>query len=311
MKLYNEIEPYVQDYLKVDSLHQIYYEVSGNPNGVPVFFIHGGPGGSTNPKCRRFFDPNYYKIILLDQRGCGKSLPTAELTNNTTWDLVEDIEKLRKHLNLNKIILFGGSWGTTLSLCYAIKYPQNVLHLVLRGIFLARQEDVDFLYEKGASFFYPEAFEKYANYIKGFPGNSILEKYYNVLIKRDENAYVAAKYFSEWESSLVSVHKPKPFKSDKIADYQIAIMESHYFINKSFLPEDNFILNNAHIIKDIPTHIVHGRCDVDTRPVGAYLLAKQLNNCKLNFVATAGHTQWDRYNQSKLISVMEEIKKLY
>ncbi|MEA4205950.1 prolyl aminopeptidase [Mycoplasma sp. 1199] len=298
-------------YLQVDSIHQIYFSVSGNPDGLPVFIIHGGPGGQSSLKSLEFFDLNCYKVIMFDQRGCGKSKPRFELQKNNTNQLVEDIRKLKEHLNIDKMILFGGSWGTTLSLAYAIKYPEDILHLVLRGIFLARQEDVDFLYEKGASFFYPEKHNEFASYVQDVSGNSILEKYYSLLTSDDlEKKYKAGRAFAKWEESIVSIN-PKLFESTDEDDYQISLMESHYFVNKSFLPSDNYILENAHKIKHIPTDIVHGRNDIDTRPIGAYLLSKELDNCNLYFIEQAGHTQWDINNKNKLIQIFNELKEAY
>ncbi|VEU73211.1 Proline iminopeptidase (plasmid) [Mycoplasmopsis gallopavonis] len=183
--LFNQINPYQQGYLQVDEIHQIYYEVSGNPNGLPILYLHGGPGGSFSPQTRQLFDPSIYKIILFDQRGAGKSLPFAELKNNTTFYLVSDIEKLREHLKIDQWVIFGGSWGTTLGLVYAINHPQKVLAMLLRGVFLAREEDVDFLYEEnGASIFAPDYFAEYQNFInKHNPGSDkILNRYYQLFI---------------------------------------------------------------------------------------------------------------------------------
>ncbi|WPB54491.1 prolyl aminopeptidase [Mycoplasmopsis verecunda] len=309
MKLFSNIEPYGKGYLQVDDIHKIYYEVSGNPSGQPVMFFHGGPGGATSPKCRRFFDPAFYKIILFDQRGAGKSLPYCELKNNNTQELVNDVEKLRQYLKLDKVVILGGSWGSTLAMCYAIKYPQNVKALILRGVFLARQEDIDFLYEKGADVFYPDYFEKYANYVANEQGNSILEKYYKLLIGNDkEKRNKAAELFANWESTVVSINKAN-IKPNFKHDYQIALLEAHYFMNNSFFPNDNYILDNIDKFKDIRTIIVHGRQDIDTRPIGAWLVAKELSNCTLNLVDAAGHTQWDARNQAKLLEANEIIKE--
>ncbi|MFV8483254.1 prolyl aminopeptidase [Mycoplasma sp. 1932B] len=309
MKLFSNIEPYETGYLQVDDIHKIYYEVSGNPNGQAVFFFHGGPGGSTSAKCRRFFDPNFYKIILFDQRGAGKSLPYCELKNNTTQELVEDVEKLRLHLNLGKVIILGGSWGSTLAMCYSIKYAKNVKALILRGVFLARQEDIDFLYEKGADVFYPDYFAKYQAFVANEKGNSILEKYYNLLIgDNKEKRRQAAELFANWESEVVSINKAK-LKPNYKHDYQIALLESHYFMHNSFFPNDNYILDNIDKFKDIRTIIVHGRQDIDTRPIGAWLVSQHLTNVDLHLVDGAGHTQWDARNQSLLVQATETIKQ--
>ncbi|RIV16199.1 prolyl aminopeptidase [Mycoplasmopsis gallopavonis] len=270
--LFNQINPYQQGYLQVDEIHQIYYEVSGNPNGLPILYLHGGPGGSFSPQTRQLFDPSIYKIILFDQRGAGKSLPFAELKNNTTFYLVSDIEKLREHLKIDQWVIFGGSWGTTLGLVYAINHPQKVLAMLLRGVFLAREEDVDFLYEEnGASIFAPDYFAEYQNFInKHNPGSDkILNRYYQLFINPtipEELRKLAIKKFSNWESSIVSVSK---FKEEPYQgwEYQIALLESHYFVNKSFLPSDNYILENTDKIKHLPIFIAHGRQDIDTRPI--------------------------------------------
>ncbi|WLP85496.1 prolyl aminopeptidase [Mycoplasma seminis] len=309
MKLFSNIEPYEKGYLQVDDIHSLYYEVSGNPNGQAVFFFHGGPGGSTSAKCRRFFDPKFYKIVLFDQRGAGKSKPYCELKNNTTQELVEDVEKLRKHLNLGKVVILGGSWGSTLAMCYAIKYAKNIKALILRGVFLARQEDIDFLYEKGADVFYPDYFAKYKKFVENEKGNSILEKYYNLLIGDDlEKRKQAADLFANWESEVVSINKAKLHPNFK-SDYQIALLESHYFMHNSFFPNDNYILDNIDKFRDIRTIIVHGRQDIDTRPIGAWLVANELTNVELNLVDGAGHTQWDARNQALLVKATETIKK--
>ncbi|QCZ36705.1 prolyl aminopeptidase [Mycoplasma nasistruthionis] len=311
MKLFSKVKNYQSHFLKVDSIHKIHYQTAGNPNGMPVFFIHGGPGGQTSPKHFRFFDPNFYHIVLIDQRGCGLSTPRYELRNNTTQNLVQDIEKIRQALKLDKILLFGGSWGTALSLYYAIAYPNNVAGLILRGVFLNRQADIDYLYENGASWFYPQEFETYYNYAQQFEGSTLLQKYYNGLTNPtykhllNETAY----QFSKWESTLVSLNS-KPINPDFETDYQVALFESHYFVNKSFLNDDNYILNNLDAIKNIKTIIVHGRFDLDTRPEGAYILAKHLNNVKLYFTK-AGHTQNDLANAHKLVDTTEEFKQYF
>ncbi|VEU70248.1 prolyl aminopeptidase [Mycoplasmopsis glycophila] len=316
--LFNAIEPYEQGFLKVSEIHSIYYELLGNPNGIPIVFLHGGPGGQISQKIRRLFDPNLYHIILFDQRGAGKSIPFAEIKDNTTFDLIEDLEKIRIKLNIEKWILFGGSWGTTLALCYAIAHPERVLALLLRGVFLARQEDVNFLYEKGASDFYPEAFERYKSYIesKQITGKSILEKYYLYFTNpqnSQEEIQKAAYEFNLWESNLVSnldfdLSKHLVFEP---GDLQIAKLESHYFINKSFLPSDNYILENISKIKNIKTIIVHGRQDVDTRPIGAYLLNQALNNSELFFIEQAGHTMWEEKLLNKLVELLKEPQKVF
>ncbi|WP_406614317.1 prolyl aminopeptidase [Mycoplasma corogypsi] len=288
----NKIVPYYEEYLQVDKTHKIYLACYGNKKCTPVIYAHGGPGGQSSDKIATLFDLEYYNVILFDQRGCGKSVPYCSIENNNTFETISDMEKIRKHLNINKWIVSGGSWGTTISLVYAINYPQQTLSLILRGIFLARQEDVDYLYHKGTSDYYPDLHEIFTNKVSNIPGNNILEKYLNVFLdpqvsQETKNEY--ASVFARWESEICTIDKVD-FKPDAQSDFQIALFESYYFVNKSFLPSDNYILDNIDKIKDIPTYIIHGRQDIDTRPIGAYLLAKKLNNCDLNFVDKAGHT---------------------
>ncbi|WBP83964.1 prolyl aminopeptidase [Mycoplasmopsis edwardii] len=288
------------NYIKVSNIHKVYYEIHGSKEGIPVFIIHGGPGGGSTYILKELFDLNKFKLIFMDQRGVGKSLPFLELQENNTHTLVDDIEILRKHLKLNKIHLFGGSWGTTLALMYALKYPQNVSKILLRALFLGRQEDIDYLYEaNGASDFYPDIFEEYKNFVNKYPGKSILEKYHYLFkngTKHEQEE--GARIFSNWERSLVSIRSFKPkkrlSKSDIDDNLAVAKMEVYYFINKCFFETDNYILENAKILKDIEIDIVHGRQDIDCRPIGAYLLHKQLPKSKLHLVDKAGHTSLDK-----------------
>ena len=292
--LYPAIKENFSEMLDVDGTHTIYYEESGNPNGVPVIFLHGGPGCGTAPSCRQYFDPEFYRIILFDQRGSGKSTPRACLENNDTWHIIEDIEKIREKLNIDKWLVFGGSWGSTLSLCYAIKHPERVLGLVLRGIFLGRREDIEWIYEVGGvSNFHPESFERYISIIPEEERKDIIGAYYKRLTSEDkETREVAAKEWSMWEGSLVTLH-PDPNLEQSFGEINYAIsmatIECHFWMNNMFWDDDNWLLNHVDVIKDIPTWIVHGRYDVDCRPIGAYELNKKLNNCKLEFTVS-GHS---------------------
>lgn len=310
-KLYDEVKPYNYGYLKVSDIHEIYYEECGNPDGIPIVYVHGGPGGASEVLPRRFFNKDKYRIIIFDQRGCGRSKPFLELRENTTPNLVEDMEKLRKFLNIESWILFGGSWGTTLSLVYAINNPSKVLGMILRGIFLARQEDVDWLYVDGASHFFPELFDKYISILTDDEKKDIINSYMKYLSSSDMKVVSKyAKSWNGWESSIIMLNPEKP--SDIVTDYDIAIarMECHYFANKSFLPEDNYILNNIDKIKHIKTYICHGRYDVDCRPSGAYTLYKAMDNCTLDIVELAGHSSREIPIASKLIEITDrwEIK---
>ena len=280
--LYPAIKENFSEMLDVDGTHTIYYEESGNPDGVPVIFLHGGPGCGTAPSCRQYFDPEFYRIILFDQRGSGKSTPRACLENNDTWHIIEDIEKIREKLNIDKWLVFGGSWGSTLSLCYAIKHPERVLGLVLRGIFLGRREDIEWIYEVGGvSNFHPESFERYISIIPEEERKDIIGAYYKRLTSEDkETREVAAKEWSMWEGSLVTLH-PDPNLEQSFGEINYAIsmatIECHFWMNNMFWDDDNWLLNHVDVIKDIPTWIVHGRYDVDCRPIGAYELNKKLN----------------------------------
>ena len=302
LELYDEVKPYDSGYLKVSDIHEIYYEQCGNPDGIPIVYVHGGPGGGSGELARRFFDKDKYRIIIFDQRGCGRSKPFVELRENTTFDLVEDMEKLRKKLNVESWILFGGSWGTALSLVYAINYSEYVSGMILRGIFLARQEDVDWLYCGGAGYYFPQEFEKYISILNEEEKKDIIGSYMKYLGSNDMKVVsYYAKYWNDWETSCVALYKREIPK--EVTDYDIAIarMECHYFYNKSFLPEDNYILNNIDKIKGIRTMICHGRYDIDCRPSGAYELYKKMYNCELVFVDASGHSSLEPAIASQLI----------
>ncbi|VEU76357.1 prolyl aminopeptidase [Mycoplasmopsis columboralis] len=279
--------------------HQIYYEKYGKETNEPIFVIHGGPGGGFNvKKFLKIIPIAKYFVVFIHQRGCGKSLPRYELENNTTSHLIEDIEAIRKQLQLNKITLFGGSWGSTLSLLYAIKYPKHVNKLILRGVFLGRQEDIDYLYEKGASDFYPELHDKFKKFSLQGKGNSIIERYYDLFINKydEEIKTLAFNEFAAWEDSLVSITGPKNNKKEKIDlafNKQIALMETHYFVNNCFLPTDNYILDNLHKISKVNIDIFHGRQDIDTRPIGAWLIKQNHPRTNLFFIQGAGHSMYE------------------
>lgn len=308
--IFPEIEPYNNGYLKVDNIHEIYFEESGNKNGAPVVFVHGGPGCGCGDTARRFLDPTFYRIITIDQRGCGKSKPFLELKNNTTDNLAKDMEKIREHLKIDKWLVYGGSWGTTLSLYYAENYPQKVVGLILRGIFLARDEDIKWLYQGGAGMFFPEAFDEFTKHFNEEEKKDYVKSYYKHLTSNDyEEKKKYGKYFSNFENSVVKLVPKEILEEVTDEDISLAVMECHYFVNNCFF-EENYILNNVEKIKDIPTIIIHGRYDVDCRPVGAYLLSKKLNNVKLIF-PISGHTSFDPALTHELILAQEEFKKLF
>lgn len=275
-------------------------------NGIPVIFLHGGPGGSINEKCFSFFNLNKYKVYAFDQRGCGNSKPFASLKNNTVANSVEDIRLLKSYLGLNSFILFGGSYGSTLALAYSIKYPNDVNALVLRGIFLGRKEDIDWLYQKGASYYFPAEFEKYSSIIPFDKRNNILDEYYKIFTGTDEKLKLeACKCFSDWEAGLVTVKKPTLAAEITNHDISIAMLECHYFVNPMFDGNDNYILDNIDKIKNIKCFIVHGSLDMDCRPIGAYLLSKAMNNVELYFTEASGHSPYEENTFKKLCEIMD------
>ncbi|MBN0970543.1 prolyl aminopeptidase [Mycoplasma phocoeninasale] len=312
MKLYDPIEPYNSGYLKVDKIHDIYYEEVGNPNGIPILFIHGGPGGGISESSRQYFDPKFYRVILFDQRGCGKSTPSACIKENTTMQLVNDIEKIREKLNIDKFILFGGSWGSALSLIYAINFPERVAAMILRGVFLAREEDDIWLYQGGASYFFPQEYEEFVSVCQESKRSNIIAAYHELLNSENrEIAENAAYHWAKWELGLITLNKIPEIEeilADKKANLELARLENHYFYNHIFLEDRNYILNNTDKIKDIKTIIVHGRYDMDCRPIGAYLLHKKMENSDLRIIDASGHSTKELKISEALVDACEEIK---
>ena len=290
-------------------IHKIYYEVSGNPNGIPVVFVHGGPGSPMGSYAKRFFCKNKYKIIVIDQRGSGKSLPFSELKENDTFSLIKDMEAIREILNIDKWMVFGGSWGSTLSLIYAINHPNRVLKLVLRGIFLAREEDVVWLYKEGASYFYPKEFDLFLSPLTEEERKNPVKSYFKYLSADLEIATRYAKFWSDWECSCIRLIRKD--NSDEITpmDISMARIECHYFNNNSFLPTPNYILENTDKLKGLDIDIVHGRYDVDCRISGAYELYKKLENANLYIIQDAGHSSLERGITHKLVEITEEFNE--
>ncbi|MBK2095617.1 prolyl aminopeptidase [Francisella philomiragia] len=293
MPLYPEIEPYNQEFLKVSDIHTIYFEECGNPNGKPALFIHGGPGGGIQPSYRQYFNPDKYRVILVDQRGCGKSTPFAELRENTTQNLIEDFEKIRKKLNIDKWMLFGGSWGSTLGLAYAQAYPDVVTELVLRGIFLGREKELSWLYQHGASMVFPDMWEKYIEPIPVEQRKDFISAYHSILTGDDEKLkQQAAVAWSVWEASTSKLFVDKKsidrYGEDKFS-LAFARIECHYFKNKLFIEEAQ-LLNEAYKIKDIPGVIVQGRYDMVCPAVSAWDLHKVWPKAELDIIADAGHS---------------------
>jgi proline iminopeptidase len=312
--LYPEIEPFDAGFLKVDEIHEIYFEQCGTKNGKPILFLHGGPGSNIKPSHRQFFDPKVYRIILFDQRGAGKSKPFAELKKNTTWDLVKDIEKLREHLNIDKWVVFGGSWGSTLSLVYAINHPKRVKGLILRGIFLVRQLELDWFFKSGANLIYPDEWEKIVDIIPLKERNNLIKAYLKRLTSKNKKTQEkAAITWSSYEAKLANVNFDEEFyKSFTQKKHAIAVskIEAYYFYNKAFFKSDNYILDNASKIKNIPTIIIHGRYDMICPVVSAIDLNKKLNKSKLIIVPNAGHLASEEGISKELLIASDEFRKL-
>lgn len=299
--------------LKVSELHELYVEESGNPNGIPVVFVHGGPGGGTEPWQRQLFNPERYRIVLFDQRGCGKSTPHAELRENTTWDLVADMERIRELLGIEKWGVFGGSWGSTLALAYAQTHPERVLHLVLRGIFLLRQAEVDWFYQEGASWIYPDTWEAYVNAIPPEERHDFVTAYYARLTSSDTAVrHAAAKAWSVWEGSTSKL-LPNPemmnrYGSDEFAD-AFARIECHYFINKGFFKRDGQLLHDVDRIRHIPAIIIQGRYDVVCPMKSAWDLHRAWPEATLQIIDDAGHAASETGILSALLAANEHFSK--
>lgn len=311
---YPEIEPFKSGHLKVSELHNIYYEQVGNPKGKPVVFLHGGPGGGISPDHRRYFDPKTYHIILFDQRGCGQSTPHAELRENTTWDLVSDIEKLRQHVGVEKWHVFGGSWGSTLALSYAIKHSDRVSGLLLRGIFLCRPSELQWFYQEGASQIFPDFWEKYWNHIPEAERGNMFKAYYQRLTHEDEKVRLdAARVWSQWEGSTSYLYV-KPSAIEEFEDPHKALafarIECHYFVNKAFFETDNYLLENIDKIRSIPGHIVQGRYDVVCPATSAWALHKAWPESTLEIIADAGHSASEPGIRSALITATDRFRTI-
>jgi proline iminopeptidase len=301
-------KPYKKGYLQVSDGYKIYYHLYGNPKGKPVLFLHGGPGAGTEPKDARFFNPRIYNAILFDQRGAGKSKPFASIKNNTTWKLIEDINILLRHLGIKRVFLFGGSWGSTLALVYAIKYPNRVTGMLLRGVFLCDKEDSDYYLKGGTATHFPDVWERFLNNVPRKHRKDPLSYYLNRM--QSKNKKIADKFAKEYTRYEVSILKLKITEKEirKILKKNnlyksMGMIESYYLKNMCFLPQ-KFILKNAKKISKIPTVIVHGRYDVICRPLIAYRLHKALPRSKLYFV-TAGHGR----DEEMVLKLKEEMDK--
>ncbi|WP_448596565.1 prolyl aminopeptidase [Thermoleptolyngbya sp.] len=293
-ELYPPIDPYNSGTLQVSDLHTIYYEEAGNPQGKPVVFLHGGPGGGITPSYRQFFDPAKWRVVLFDQRGCGRSTPHAELRENTTWDLVSDIERIRTHLGIDRWVVFGGSWGSTLSLAYSQTHPDRCKGLILRGIFMLRRKELLWFYQEGCSYIYPDAWEDYLKPIPPEERHDLISAYYKRLTSDDPAVRLAAaRAWSVWEAStsklLPDTNLKERFAEAEFAD-AFARIECHYFVNKGFFEQDDQLLQNIDRIRHIPGVIVQGRYDVVCPAVSAWELHRAWPEAELILVPDAGHS---------------------
>ena len=303
--LFPPIEPFNSGFMERDG-HQIYYEQCGNPNGKPAVFLHGGPGGGGSTTVRRFFDPKKYHIVIFDQRGCGRSKPHGCLEKNTTWDLVEDIETLKKILGFKKWLVFGGSWGSTLSLAYSQTYPTSVSEMILRGIFMLRKKELDWFYQEGASNIFPEAWEKFLEPIDENQRDDLMSAYHKIFKSDNEEKKLAAAIaWSRWEGSTSSLSY-NPDMADSFSNphfaLAFALIENHYFVNKGFLEHENQLIESGiEIIRNIPTTIVQGRYDIVCPMTTAWELSKNWPEAKLIVAPSSGHTAFEKEITNELI----------
>jgi proline iminopeptidase len=313
--LYPPIRPYSRGRLRVSALHDLYYEESGNPRGKPVVFLHGGPGGGTSPAMRRFFNPRRYRIVLFDQRGCGKSRPHAELVANTTWDLVADIERLREHLQIRRWQVFGGSWGSTLALAYAQTHPRRVTELVLRGIFLLRRSELDWFYqdEQGAASLFPDLWEKYLAPIPPRERGNMMRAYYRRLTSGNPKVRARAAYaWSIWEGAT-SYLQAKEQNLAQFSDPQIAAafarIECHYFVHRGFMQREDQLLRGVRKIRHIPAVIVQGRYDVVCPMRSAWALHRAWPEADLQISGDAGHSAFEPGNVRALVAATDRFAR--
>lgn len=308
--LYPPIEPFDQRVIEVGEDHRVFVEQCGNPSGVPVLVLHGGPGGGCSPAMRRYFDPAHYRVVLFDQRGCGRSRPHASVEANTTWHLIRDIERIRTDLGIDRFILFGGSWGATLALVYAITHPDRVAAMVLRGVFLMTQSELDWFYGGGAGAFYPELWARFLSVIPDEERQDLLAAYHARLFSGllgEETR--AARAWAGWENALASVLGDGA-AGEGPAEYARAFarLENHYFVNGGFLESDGWIIANADRIADIPATIVQGRFDMICPPVSAWKLAQALPKSRLHMVPMAGHALSEPGISEALVHAMNHLR---
>ncbi|MDA7690079.1 prolyl aminopeptidase [Gammaproteobacteria bacterium] len=315
LSLFPPLEPFNFGFMEKDN-HRIYYEQCGNPDGKPAVFLHGGPGGGGSTQVRRFFDPDKYHIVIFDQRGCGRSLPHGCLENNTTWDLVEDIENLKVKLGIKQWLVFGGSWGSTLALAYSQTYPDSVSEMVLRGIFMLRKKELDWFYQYGASNIFPEAWQKFIEPIEHNERDDLMAAYHKIFLSNNEEKKLnAAIAWSRWEGSTSSLsYNPdmaNSFSDPKFA-LAFALIENHYFVNKGFLEHENQLIESGiNIIRDIPTVIVQGRYDIVCPISTAWELSQNWPEAELIVAPSSGHTAFELEITHELIKATNTFADSY
>ena len=308
--LYPPIDPFDQRVMDMGDGHRVYVEQCGRPDGIPVLVLHGGPGGGCSPAMRRYFDPSVYRIVLFDQRGCGRSQPHASVENNTTWHLVNDIEVLRQKLGIDRFIVFGGSWGATLALIYAISHPDHVSQLVLRGVFLMTKAELDWFYGGGAGAFYPDLWARFVSPIPEDERHDLIRAYHRRLFSgnlMEETRF--GRVWANWENPLASVHHDGQL-GESPGDYARAFsrLENHYFQNAGFLQGDGWILREKHRIRHLPATIVQGRFDMICPPISAHKLAQDWPKCNLRMVPPAGHALSEPGISEALVRTMDALR---
>lgn len=309
--LYPPIDPFDQRVIDMGDGHRIYVEQCGNPDGIPVVVLHGGPGGGCSPAMRRYFDPTAFRVILFDQRGCGRSRPHASVIQNTTWHLVNDIEVIRKELGISRWICFGGSWGATLALIYAITHPDRVMHMVLRGVFLMTRQELDWFYGGGAGTFFPELWSKFVSVIPQDERGDLIAAYHRRLFSgnvMEETRF--GRIWANWENALASIHHDGPL-GESPAEYARAFarLENHYFHNGGFLEEDGWILREKGRIKHIPATIIQGRYDMICPPAAAWKLAQGWDHCDIRLIPFAGHALSEPGISEGLVRAMDGLRR--
>ncbi|MBT6074585.1 MAG: prolyl aminopeptidase [Gammaproteobacteria bacterium] len=312
LKLFPHCMPYNTGYYSADN-HEIYYEESGNPSGKPALFLHGGPGGGGDINVRRFFDPKIYRIITFDQRGCGRSKPNGLLINNTTWDLISDIEALRLMFDIDKWLVFGGSWGSTLALAYSQTHPSSVSEMILRGIFLLRKKELKWFYQEGASNIFPEAWQNYIELIEPSNRHDLMQAYYDIFQSDNENLKLkAAIAWSKWEGTTCSLSYDES-RVDQFSDphfaLAFALIENHYFINRGFFETEDQLINGISKIRSIPTVIVQGRYDMVCPMETAWEVSRNWLEASLVIAPFSGHTAFEKEITHELIKATNEFGK--